>query len=131
MKPSDVLKMVKAEGVEVIDMQFGDLFGTMHHFSFPVKLLEESTFEEGISFDGSSIRAWQSIDKSDMLIKPDPRSAFIDPFREMKTLVLFNDVFDPRTGERYGKDPPFLGLESLRLYEINWNRRRLLCWSGA
>ena len=105
MKPSDVLKMVKDNEIEFIDMQFGDLFGRQHHFTLPAALLSEETFEEGVPFDGSSIRAWQSIDKSDMLIKPDSTSAYIDPFREAKTLCLFNDVYDPRTGLRYDRCP--------------------------
>ena len=105
MKPSDVLKKAKDNNIEFVDMQFGDLFGRLHHFTLPVSLLSEEIFEEGVPFDGSSIRAWQSIDKSDMLIKPDPASAYIDPFRDLPTLCLFNDVYDPRTGQRYDRCP--------------------------
>ena len=105
MKPIDVLKIVKEKDIKFIDMQFGDLFGRMHHFTLPISFFSEETFEEGVPFDGSSIRAWQSIDKSDMLIKPDPTSAYIDPFREEPTLCLFNDIYDPRTGQRYDRCP--------------------------
>jgi glutamine synthetase len=105
MKPKDVVKLIEEEGVEIVDFRFCDLPGTWQHFSVPSRLLDEDLFEEGLGFDGSSIRGWQTIDESDMLIKPDPASAFIDPFFEAKTLVLTCSIYDPITGEAYTRDP--------------------------
>ncbi|MBL8995012.1 MAG: glutamine synthetase beta-grasp domain-containing protein, partial [Spirochaetia bacterium] len=92
MKASDVIKMIKEHNVQYIDLQFGDMFGMLQHTTYVAKHFDEEKIEIGIPFDGSSIRAWKSIDKSDMMFKPDPDSAFIDPFREQTTLVMFGDV---------------------------------------
>ncbi len=100
-----VLKLIKDKNIQFVDFLFGDMFGTLHHFTAPASTVNSSVFSEGIPFDGSSIRAWQSIDKSDMLLKPDANSFFIDPFREHATLCLFSDIYDPRTGLKYDKDP--------------------------
>ena len=105
MSVNNVMQMIKENRVEYIDMHFSDMFGRVHHFTLPATILKEEFFNKGFAFDGSSIRAWQGIEKSDMLIKPDPATAFIDPFREKSTLCLFNDVFDPRTGEKYSRCP--------------------------
>ena len=96
---------IKAGKVQFVDFMFNDMFGTLHHFTCPAASLSREVFEEGIPFDGSSIRAWQSIDKSDMLLKPDIKTKFVDPFRENSTVCFFSDVYDPRTGLRYEKDP--------------------------
>ena len=76
----DVLEMIEKENAEIVDLRFMDFPGLWQHFSVPVREIEESTFEEGLGFDGSSIRGWQAINESDMLVKPVPETAFIDPF---------------------------------------------------
>jgi glutamine synthetase len=88
MTLDDVLKMVKEEGVEMVDLRFMDFPGQMQHFGIPANKLDEGVFEDGIGFDGSSIRGWQAIHESDMLVIPDPATAFIDPFYKAKTLVM-------------------------------------------
>jgi len=103
--PKEVMELVKKEGVQVVDLRFMDFPGLWQHFSVPVGELSEDTFEEGLGFDGSSIRGWQAINESDMLVKPVAESAFIDPFFEHKTLVLICNICDPITGEDYTRDP--------------------------
>lgn len=105
MSSSAILDMIKKEGIEYVDLQFGDMFGMLQHTTFVASELDADQLENGIPFDGSSIRAWKSIDKSDMIFKPDLGSAFVDPFREQKTLVMFGDIYEPRTGERYERSP--------------------------
>jgi glutamine synthetase len=101
----DVLKLVRDRGVEMIDLRFIDLPGLMQHFSVPPSELTEASFEEGFGFDGSSIRGFQEIQESDMLLFPDPSSAVIDPFAQHSTLTLKCFVGDPVTGEPYTRDP--------------------------
>ncbi len=104
----ELLKKLKDEDVEVVDLRFCDLLGTTQHFSVPAHVITEEIFEEGIGFDGSSIRGWQSIHESDMIIVPDPKTAFIDPFTEIKTMNLICEVVDPITREPYGRDPRYI-----------------------
>ena len=106
--PGDVLKTVKDEGVEIVDVRFCDLPGLMQHFSIPAHELTEDVFEDGLGFDGSSIRGFQEIQESDMLLIPDPDTAIIDPFREHKTLNINCFVKDPVTGESYSRDPRYI-----------------------
>src|SRR5256884_23159 len=106
--PREVLERAKAEGVEVVDVRFVDLPGTWQHFSLPLGELEVDSFKEGLGFDGSSIRGFQSIDESDMLLMPDPDSATIDPVLSHKTLFLICDVVDPITREPYSRDARFI-----------------------
>jgi glutamine synthetase len=108
MTPQDVLKMVEENAVEMVDMRFMDFPGQMQHFAIPATKLDEDTFEEGIGFDGSSIRGWQAIHESDMLVLPDPATALIDPFYKAKTLVLQCDIADPITRERYSRCPRYI-----------------------
>jgi glutamine synthetase len=89
----------------VVDLKFLDFPGTWQHFSVPIDSLTEESFEEGFGFDGSSIRGWRNIDESDMLVIPDPNTAFIDPFTKDPTLSLIGDIYDPITKERYSRDP--------------------------
>jgi glutamine synthetase len=103
--PADVIKLVADEGVEFIDYRFVDVPGTQHHFSTPVHMLDEDVFEEGLGFDGSSVAGFQTIDQSDMILIPDPDTAFIDPFYGRKTLAMLCDVKDPVTLEWYSRDP--------------------------
>lgn len=104
-KPAEVLKLIKDNNVEFIDFRFLDFIGTWQHFSVPSHELGLGTFEEGLGFDGSSIRGWQSIHASDMLMIPDPETARIDPFMTHPTLAIICDIVDPITREPYSRDP--------------------------
>ena len=106
--PSDVMKLVKEQGVEMIDFRFCDLPGLMQHFSVPAHELDEDGFVDGFGFDGSSIGGFREIQESDMLLLPDPNTAVIDPFMKHKTLLLNCYVHDPLTGESYSRDPRFI-----------------------
>src|SRR5512139_451109 len=101
----DIVSMIQAEKVEVVDLRFMDFPGLWQHFSIPSREVDEDTFENGLGFDGSSIRGWQAINESDMLVKPVPETAFIDPFFQAKTLVMICNICDPVTGEDYTRDP--------------------------
>src|SRR5437763_137651 len=103
--PIDVLALAKNEGALIVDFRFCDLPGLMQHFSVPIQELTEAGFEDGFGFDGSSIRGYQEIQESDMLLVPDPAAAYIDPFLKVPTLVLHCFVKDPVTGEMYTRDP--------------------------
>ncbi len=106
MTPKEVMEFAKAKGVKMVDLKFMDLPGTWQHFSVPVHQLEESSFEEGYGFDGSSIRGWQPIHASDMLVIPDAKTAQIDPFLTyVPTLSMICNIFDPITKEPYTRDP--------------------------
>jgi glutamine synthetase len=106
--PNEVLSLARDEGVEIVDLRFCDLPGLMQHFSVPVSQLSEDSFEEGYGFDGSSIRGFQEIQESDMLLFPDPNTAVIDPFRQHKTLNINCFVRDPVTAEPYSRDPRYV-----------------------
>lgn len=105
METKDVLKWINEEGVQVVDFRFMDFPGLWQHFSIPTREIDEEVFEAGLGFDGSSIRGWQAINESDMLVKPVPGTAFIDPFFVHKTMVLICNICDPITGEDYTRDP--------------------------
>jgi len=100
-----VQKRIKDEGVEMVDFKFMDFPGQWQHFSIPASQLKEESFEEGFGFDGSSLRGFKRINESDMVIIPDPTTAIIDPFVEMKTLSLISDVYEPVTKEKYERCP--------------------------
>ncbi|MBN1413021.1 MAG: type I glutamate--ammonia ligase [Spirochaetales bacterium] len=101
----DIMALIAKEKIQVVDFRFMDFPGLWQHFSIPATELEEDTFESGLGFDGSSIRGWQAINESDMLVKPVPETAFIDPFFNHKTLNLICNICDPITGEDYTRDP--------------------------
>ena len=103
--PADILKMIKDQQIEIIDLKFCDLIGTWNHFQITPHQLSEEHFEEGSPFDGSSIRAWQGIEASDMAVVPDASTAKIDPFFDHTTLSLICNIKDPVTGEAYARDP--------------------------
>src|ERR1700710_1461207 len=103
-----VLKLLGAVVVDIVDIRFCDLPGLMQHFSIPAHERSEDVFEDGLGFDGSSIRGFQEIQESDMLLMPDPTTAIIDPFREHKTLNINAFVKDPVTGESYSRDPRYI-----------------------
>jgi glutamine synthetase len=106
--PAQVLALVKSAGVEIVDVRFCDLPGLMQHFSIPAHELTEDAFAEGYGFDGSSIRGFQEIQESDMLLFPDPNTAVIDPFRQHATLNINCFVRDPVTGDPYSRDPRYV-----------------------
>ena len=106
--PADVIRRAKEAGVQIVDVKFTDLPGTWQHFSVPMKELTEDVFTEGLGFDGSSIRGFQAINESDMLLLPDPSSAFVDPCLQVPTLSLTCDIVDPVTGEAYTRDPRYV-----------------------
>jgi glutamine synthetase len=101
----ELLKFVKDEGVEFIDVRFCDLPGVMQHFNVPATAFDADAIAEGLMFDGSSIRGFQAIHESDMKLMADPATAFVDPFRKAKTLALNFSIVDPFTGEPYSRDP--------------------------
>jgi glutamine synthetase len=105
MTPEQVLAMAKEKGAKVVDLRFMDFPGVWQHFSVPLGELEVSSFEDGFGFDGSSIRGWQPINASDMLVIPDPDTAKMDPFFKDPTLVMIGNIADPVTREPYSRDP--------------------------
>ncbi|HSB68058.1 MAG TPA: type I glutamate--ammonia ligase [Candidatus Methylomirabilis sp.] len=105
MTPKEVMKLVKDQGARMVDLKFMDYPGMWQHFSVPIAQLEEGSFEEGFGFDGSSIRGWQAIHASDMLVIPDATTAVMDPFTETPTLSLICNIVDPITKEKYTRDP--------------------------
>jgi len=105
MTPSDFFAFAKENGAVQVDMKFCDLFGTWQHCTYPIDTLDEGVFKDGFGFDGSSIRAWQTIDQSDMIAIPDPNSAQMDPFFALPTVSVIADIFDPITRQPYIKDP--------------------------
>jgi glutamine synthetase len=105
MTPNEVVNFTAENGCRMMDLRFMDFLGTWQHITIPVSELSEDVFTEGFGFDGSSIRGWQAINASDMLIVPDPATARIDPFMSISTLVMICDIRDPVTGERYSRDP--------------------------
>ena len=103
--PTELLKEIKDLEIKMVDMRFTDMPGTTHHFTIPVKFLAEDIFEDGLGFDGSSVRGFQTIENSDMIVIPDVTTAYIDPFFSEKTIVFYCDIKDPITGENYTRDP--------------------------
>jgi len=103
--PKDLLKFIESEGIEIVDLRFMDFPGLWQHFSVPSREISEDSFEAGLGFDGSSIRGWQAINESDMLVKPVADTAFVDPFMAHKTLCIICNICDPVTGEDYTRDP--------------------------
>ena len=104
----DLLKTIKDEKVQMIDLRFTDLPGVWQHFSVPPSAVNIDALNEGIGFDGSSIRGFQEIQESDMLVVPDPTTAFVDPFTPTTTLVLICNIRDPVTGQSYSRDARYI-----------------------
>jgi glutamine synthetase len=103
--PKEVLALCREKDVKAVDLRFMDFPGLWQHFTIPVTKLDEDVFEDGLGFDGSSIRGWQGIHESDMLVVPQPETAFLDPFTKLPTLVLICNIQDPITREDYSRDP--------------------------
>lgn len=105
MTPNEAVDFAKKNNARIVDVKFMDLLGTWQHFSIPISELEESLFEDGLGFDGSSVRGWQAINASDMLVIPDPKTAVMDPFMEVPTVSMLCNIVDPITKEKYTRDP--------------------------
>jgi glutamine synthetase len=108
LSPKDLVEWAKNNGIRVVDLRFMDLPGLWQHFSITIDELDESVFTDGIGFDGSSIRGFQQIQESDMLLVPDPNTAFVDPFAKFPTLVLICKVVDPISKQRYSRDARYI-----------------------
>ena len=112
--PRDVSKLIEENGIQIVDFKFNDLIGLWQHFSIPATELisgehrDSSIWEDGLGFDGSSIRGFQKIHESDMILKPDPTTAVVDPVCRIPTLTLICDILDPLTKEPYTRDPRFI-----------------------
>jgi glutamine synthetase len=113
MTPAEVIKLAKDNKVEYVDLLFGDMFGQLQHFTFPVSRLDDEMFKLGMAFDGSSIRGWKGIEASDMIMKPDPSSAYLDPFVQAPTLGMYCEIIEPRTGLPYNRDPRSIAKKAL------------------
>ena len=105
MTPKEFFEYAKKNGAEMIDLKFCDLLGTWQHCTFPTETWDEGTFEEGVGFDGSSIRGWQGIHMSDMLAIPEPGTGCMDPFFAEPTVSVLANIVDPITKEEYSRDP--------------------------
>jgi glutamine synthetase len=105
MKAKDALGLASERKAQMVDLKFMDFVGIWQHFTIPIAELHEENFEEGYGFDGSSIRGWQPIHASDMLVMPDPASAVMDPFMQAPTMSLICNIVDPITKEAYSRDP--------------------------
>ena len=108
MSVKDALEMAKKNKVEIVDFKFIDVPGLWQHFSIPAAELSAELFEEGLGFDGSSIRGFQSINESDMILLPDPDTAMMDPFTEHSTISFICNVLDAITRESYSRDPRYI-----------------------
>jgi glutamine synthetase len=104
----EVLKTIKDDKIEMVDLRFADVPGLWQHFSVPPRALNGDSFSEGVGFDGSSIRGFQEIQESDMMVVPDPTTAFRDPFTEAPTLALICNIRDPITGQSYSRDARYV-----------------------
>jgi glutamine synthetase len=104
-EPGEALEWARGTRAAMVDLKFTDLFGQWQHMTLPIRAFDESAFDEGLGFDGSSIRGWQGIAESDMLLMPQAETAILDPIAEAPTLSLVCEIVDPLTREPYGKDP--------------------------
>lgn len=112
-----IFDLIKSEGVKIIDFRFVDIFGKWQHFSVPAEMLDPKDFSDGIGFDGSSIKGFKPIEESDLILLPDPATAFIDPFFADKTLCLICDVYEPETMKPFIFDPRFIAKKAQKYLE--------------
>ena len=119
MNAKEVLEYARSNDVvQIVDLRFTDWPGQWQHCSFPISEVDEGTFEDGMGFDGSSIRGWQAINESDMLMVPDPATAFIDPFLAQPTLVMICNIEDPITREPYSRDPRWIARKAENYLQV-------------
>jgi glutamine synthetase len=112
MTPSEALNFIQENDAQFVEIRFTDLFGTWQHFTVPVDHFDHDKFEDGLAFDGSSIRGFQAINESDMLLIPDPETVFIDPFMDAPTAVVICNIEDPITRQPYAKDPRYTAVKA-------------------
>src|SRR5205085_4484849 len=113
-KGKDVVGLAHDKKAVMVDLKFMDFVGLWQHFTIPIAELTEAVFEEGLGFDGSSIRGWAPIHASDMLVVPDPDSAVMDPFMKDPTMSLICNIVDPITKEPYSRDPRYIAQKAER-----------------
>ncbi len=113
MTPRELLAKIREKEVRAVDLRFMDFPGLWQHFTIPAEALDEAVFEEGLGFDGSSIRGWQAINESDMLVLPQAETAFLDPFCKDRTLTIICNIQDPLTKEDYTRDPRNVGRKAV------------------
>ncbi|MGE5048248.1 MAG: glutamine synthetase beta-grasp domain-containing protein, partial [Deltaproteobacteria bacterium] len=113
-KGKDVVGLAKDKHAVMVDLKFMDFLGLWQHFTIPIAEMTEGIFEEGLGFDGSSIRGWAPIHASDMLVVPDADTAIMDPFMKDPTLSLICNIVDPITKEPYARDPRFIAQKAER-----------------
>ena len=104
-KAKDIIKRIKDEEIEWVDLRFTDPKGKWQHLTMCAHVMGEDEFEDGLMFDGSSIEGWKAINESDMILKPDLDSVFVDPFSATPMLIVTCDIVEPSTGDLYGRDP--------------------------
>ncbi|WKL56435.1 type I glutamate--ammonia ligase [Asticcacaulis sp. ZE23SCel15] len=113
MTANEILNLIKEKDVKYVDVRFTDVRGKMQHVTFDIGLVDEEFLEDGTMFDGSSIAGWKAINESDMKLRPDLKTAYIDPFYQQTTLFLFCDVVNPDTNEPYNRDPRSMAKKAL------------------
>jgi len=113
MTPAEILQEIKDKDVKYVDVRFTDIRGKLQHVTFDIALVDDDFLTEGTMFDGSSIAGWKAINESDMLLRPDLKTAYIDPFYQQTTMFLFCDVLNPDTGEPYNRDPRSIAKKAL------------------
>ena len=111
----DVVQRIKDEKIRFLDLKFVDLFGTLQHLTVPTEVVDEGSFQTGFGFDGSSVKGFQKINESDMLLLPDPNSVFLDPFFDDPALSVFCDISDPVRMKPYSRDPRGIARRAERL----------------
>jgi glutamine synthetase len=119
MTPKEFFAFAKKHEADMVDLKFTDLLGSWQHCSFPIETWDEATFEDGVGFDGSSIRGWQAIDVSDMLAVPDPTTAVLDPFFARPTVSVIANIVDPVTREDYSRDPRYVARKALEYMQAS------------
>src|ERR1700678_2518759 len=113
MDAKEVLAQIKEKDVKYVDVRFTDMRGKMQHVTFDIALVDDDFLSDGTMFDGSSIAGWKAINESDMKLRPDLKTAYIDPFYQQTTLCLFCDVLNPHTNEPYNRDPRGMAKKAL------------------
>ena len=113
MTPAEILQEIKDKDVKYVDVRFTDIRGKLQHVTFDIALVDDDFLTEGTMFDGSSIAGWKAINESDMLLRPDLKTAYIDPFYQQTTMFLFCDVLNPDTSEPYNRDPRSIAKKAL------------------
>ena len=125
-EPEEAVAWAIETKTKMVDLKFCDLLGSWQHMTLPVSAFDESAFDQGLGFDGSSIRGWQGIAESDMLLMPDPASATLDPFAAEPTLSLVCEIADPLTGKPYARDPRHVARDGLAIGTSVGAKRRAM-----